>query len=74
MATNEALCNILLPPAKITTPIHDFGIQLGHAPQIVKDSFIWRDDKLEQLWTCTATGATESSVAQWAGPNTVPLY
>jgi hypothetical protein len=37
------------PPSLNTTPIYDFGVRLGHAPQIDEDSLIGRDSGLKQL-------------------------
>jgi hypothetical protein len=46
------------PPLLVTTPNYDFGVRLGHAPQINEDNFIGRDDELEQIqtWPVPRTG------------------
>lgn len=46
------------PPPAVPPPNYDFGIQLGHAPQIDEDNFIGRESELEQLqtWLAPHTG------------------
>ena len=53
--------------SQTTTPNYDFGIRLGHAPQIDEDSFIGRDDELEQLRTWLAPQPGRRNVVSLSG-------
>lgn len=52
-------CSGSHPPApSVITPSYDFGVRLGHAPQIDEDNFVGRNHELKQLqiWLAPCPG------------------